>query len=90
MSEKVAEVARLGAAGGLGQARGRGVVPVIGEAGVEEGERGGLFHPAPPSPAASSRFFDLVLFRNEKRSLSPEMDGTGMRRNFCLWWAWAG
>ena len=41
MSEKVAEVARLGAAGGLGQARGRGVVPVIGEAGGEEGERGG-------------------------------------------------
>ena len=41
MSEKVAEVARLGAAGGLGQARGRGVVPAIGEAGGEESEGGG-------------------------------------------------
>ena len=41
MSEKVAEVARLGAAGGLGQARGRGVVPATGEAGGEESERGG-------------------------------------------------
>ena len=41
MSDKVAEVARLGAAGGLGQARGRGVVPAIGKAGGEESEGGG-------------------------------------------------